>query len=135
VPMVQRRGLGAFLMTLLKLLAKKNQLDAIMLTVMNVRTSSDAYVVAGALWLMPSCCKNVPDTCTQYAQWRMHASQECVSSVCLLQANTAAMKMYTKLGYQIDPTSPSRADPVSHLEEPTGYEILSLSLGSRQRNP
>ena len=36
VPGMQRRGLGAFLMTLLKLVAKKNQLEAIMLTVMNV---------------------------------------------------------------------------------------------------
>ena len=35
-PAVQRKGLGVFLMTLLKLLAKKNQLKAIMLTVMNV---------------------------------------------------------------------------------------------------
>lgn len=36
VPNMQRKGLGAFLMTLLKLLAKKHQLEAIMLTVMNV---------------------------------------------------------------------------------------------------
>ena len=36
MPAQQRKGLGAFLMTLLKLVAKKNQLDAIMLTVMNV---------------------------------------------------------------------------------------------------
>lgn len=79
-PAVQRKGLGAFLMTLLKLVAKKNQLGAIMLTVIN--------------------------------------------------ANTAAMTMYTKLGYQLDPTSPSQADPVSHLEEPTGYEILSITLSS-----
>ena len=35
-PAVQRKGLGAFLMTLLKLVAKKNQLGAIMLTVINV---------------------------------------------------------------------------------------------------
>lgn len=81
VPGMQRRGLGAFLMTLLKLVAKKNQLEAIMLTVMN--------------------------------------------------ANTAAMKLYTKLGYKLDPTSPSQADPVSHMEDPTGYEIMSLSLGSK----
>ncbi|DBA69618.1 hypothetical protein WJX79_002434 [Trebouxia sp. C0005] len=82
VPGMQRKGLGAFLMTLLKLVAKKNQLEAIMLTVMN--------------------------------------------------ANTAAMKMYTKLGYKLDPTSPSQADPVSHMEDPTGYEIMSLSLASRE---
>ena len=36
VPAVQRKGLGAFLMTVLKLLAKKSQLEAIMLTVLNV---------------------------------------------------------------------------------------------------
>ena len=36
VPSVQRKGLGVFLMTLLKLMAKRHQLDAIMLTVMNV---------------------------------------------------------------------------------------------------
>lgn len=35
-PAVQRKGLGAFLMTLLKLVAKKNQLEAIMLTVLDV---------------------------------------------------------------------------------------------------
>ena len=35
-PNMQRKGLGVFLMTLLKLLAKKHQLEAIMLTVMNV---------------------------------------------------------------------------------------------------
>lgn len=81
VSSVQRKGLGAFLMTLLKLIAKKHQLDAIMLTVMN--------------------------------------------------ANTSAMKMYTKLGYKPDPTSPSQADPIGHLEEPTGYEILSLWLANK----
>lgn len=37
---VQRRGLGAFLMTLLKLVAKRSQLDAIMLTVMDVRAAA-----------------------------------------------------------------------------------------------
>lgn len=36
VPAVQRKGLGAFLMTVLKLVAKKSQLEAIMLTVLNV---------------------------------------------------------------------------------------------------
>ena len=41
------------------------------------------------------------------------------------------MKMYAKLGYQVDPTSPSQADPVGHLEEPTGYEILLLRLPSK----
>lgn len=35
-PAVQRKGLGAFLMTLLKLVAKKSQLEAIMLTVLDV---------------------------------------------------------------------------------------------------
>ena len=40
VSSVQRKGLGAFLMTLLKLIAKKYQLDAIMLTVMNVSMDS-----------------------------------------------------------------------------------------------
>lgn len=40
VPAVQRKGLGAFLMTLLKLLAKKSQLEAIMLTALNVSTLS-----------------------------------------------------------------------------------------------
>lgn len=49
----------------------------------------------------------------------------------LLQANTSALKMYTKLGYKLHPTSPSQADPVGHLEEPTGYEILWLPLGSK----
>ena len=34
---VQRRGLGKFLMTLLKLVAKHHQLEWIMLTVLNVR--------------------------------------------------------------------------------------------------
>ena len=38
-PAVQRKGLGVFLMTLLKLLAKKSQLEAIMLTVMNVSSA------------------------------------------------------------------------------------------------
>ena len=52
-----------------------------------------------------------------------------VEQVSVLQANTSALKMYTKLGYKPHPTSPSQADPVSHLEEPTGYEILSLPLG------
>ena len=36
MPAMQRKGLGAFLMTLLKLLAKKSQLEGIMLTVLNV---------------------------------------------------------------------------------------------------
>ena len=39
VPAMQRKGLGAFVMTLLKLLAKKSQLEAIMLTVLNVSNS------------------------------------------------------------------------------------------------
>lgn len=81
VPGVQRKGLGVFLMTLLKLVAKKSQLEAIMLTV--------------------------------------------------LDANTSALKLYTKLGYKPHATSPSQADPVGHLEEPTGYEILSLPLGNK----
>ncbi len=42
------------------------------------------------------------------------------------------MKMYTKLGYKLDPTSPSQADPVSHMEDPTGYEIMSLSLRNKE---
>lgn len=46
-PAVQRKGLGTFLMTLLKLVAKKSQLEAIMLTVLNVSIcvvySSDCF--------------------------------------------------------------------------------------------
>ncbi len=48
VPGMQRRGLGAFLMTLLKLVAKKNQLEAIMLTIMNVGLLPLACVCAFA---------------------------------------------------------------------------------------
>lgn len=57
--------------------------------------------------------------------------QYITSSGHVLQANTSAMKMYTKLGYKPDPTSPSQADPIGHLEEPTGYEILSLWLANK----
>ena len=45
-PAIQRQGLGAFLMTVLKLIAKQNQLEAILLTVMNVRKIHKS----------PSCC-------------------------------------------------------------------------------
>ena len=36
--------------------------------------------------------------------------------------------MYKALGYQVHHTSPSVADPAGHLEDPTGYEILSLCM-------
>ena len=54
-----------------------------------------------------------------------------IEQVSMLQANTSALKMYTKLGYKPHPTSPAQADPVGHLEEPTGYEILWLPLGNK----
>ena len=54
VPGMQRRGLGAFLMTLLKLVAKKHQLEAIMLTVMNVSLLLLACVYAFALGISRS---------------------------------------------------------------------------------
>ena len=46
-PAVQRKGLGVFLMTLLKLMAKKSQLEAIMLTVLNVsRTDTVCHCIS-----------------------------------------------------------------------------------------
>ena len=114
-------------MTLLKLIAKKSQLEAIMLTVLDVSINVvHAFVLQCLIVYIARVVGHIP-------QSFCGSSSLCLSieQMSVLQANTAALKMYTKLGYKPHHTSPSQADPVGHLEEPTGYEILSLPLGNK----
>lgn len=109
-------------MTLLKLVAKKSQLEAIMLTVLDVSIHPEH-----------SSSLHCPKVCTAHIESNSTTVFDIMSieHVSVLQANTSALKLYTKLGYKPHATSPSQADPVGHLEEPTGYEILSLPLGNK----
>ena len=49
----------------------------------------------------------------------------------VMQANTSAFNMYTRLGYALDASSPGIVEP----EEECGYEILSKSLVPTKRLP
>ena len=79
-PAVQRKGLGVFLMTLLKLLAKKNQLQAIMLTVMNVSGTATAKSTANQQCFCVRFCRSTGSS--MMSCWRAAGKHNCNEDVC-----------------------------------------------------